>query len=454
MKLSNSEEPELARGRILIVDDEPVLCTSLAEFLSAEGHSVTSATSPYQALQLLDEFDPDLILTDLRMPGLDGFSFMEQARRAGVSSGFIVMTAHSSVSRAVKALKSGAENFIEKPFRLAALKEMVDNAMSRMRLLAESRSVATSRDRKEIFSQIVGRHPSMREVFEMVRMVAPVRASVLITGESGTGKGLVANLIHQLSPRSERPLIDVNCAALAESILESELFGHERGAFTGAIQRREGRFTQASGSSLYLDEIGDLRRPMQAKLLRVLQEKRYERVGGNETLEADVRLIASTNQDLEAAIEAGTFREDLFYRLNVIGVHIPPLRQRRSDIPLLSAFFLERSARENGKPLRGFSGEVMMRLMTYDWPGNVRELQHAIEHAVILSPESSTLTRLPDQLLQDGGNARLPGSTIRDIEREAILSTLAAVDGSTARAAEVLGMSQRKIQYRLREYEE
>lgn len=454
MKFSYSEEPEVARGRILIVDDEASLGETLAEFLSGEGHSVTSTTSPYQALQLLDEFDPDLILTDLRMPGLDGLSFMDQARRLGVSSSFIVMTAHSSVPRAVEALKCGAEDFIEKPFRLAALKKIVDTAMSRIRLLTESRSVADSPNREEVFSQIVGRHPSMREAFEMVRMVAPVRASVLITGESGTGKGLIANLIHRLSPRNERAMIDVNCAALAESVLESELFGHERGAFTGAIQRREGRFTQAKGSSLYLDEIGDLRLPLQAKLLRVLQEKRYERVGGNETLDADVRLIASTNTDLEAAVEAGAFREDLFYRLNVIGLHVPPLRQRRSDIPLLAAFFLDRSARENGKPLKGFSGEVMMRLMTYDWPGNVRELEHAIEHAVVLSPDGPTLTRLPEQLLDERGSTRLPGSTIREIEREAILSTLAAVEGNTGRAAEVLGMSRRKIQYRLKEYEE
>lgn len=454
MKFSYSEEPEVARGRILIVDDEASLGETLAEFLSGEGHSVTSTTSPYQALQLLDEFDPDLILTDLRMPGLDGLSFMDQARRLGVSSSFIVMTAHSSVPRAVEALKCGAEDFIEKPFRLAALKQMVDTAMSRIRLVTESRSVADSPNREEVFSQIVGRHPSMREAFEIVRMVAPVRASVLITGESGTGKGLIANLIHRLSPRNERAMIDVNCAALAESVLESELFGHERGAFTGASQRREGRFTQAKGSSLYLDEIGDLRLPLQAKLLRVLQEKRYERVGGNETLDADVRLIVSTNTDLEAAVEAGAFREDLFYRLNVIGLHVPPLRQRRSDIPLLAAFFLDRSARENGKPLKGFSGEVMMRLMTYDWPGNVRELEHAIEHAVVLSPDGPTLTRLPEQLLDERGSTRLPGSTIREIEREAILSTLAAVEGNTGRAAEVLGMSRRKIQYRLKEYEE
>ncbi len=454
MKFSYSEEPEVARGRILIVDDEASLGETLAEFLSGEGHSVTSTTSPYQALQLLDEFDPDLILTDLRMPGLDGLSFMDQARRLGVSSSFIVMTAHSSVPRAVEALKCGAEDFIEKPFRLAALKQMVDTAMSRIRLVTESRSVADSPNREEVFSQIVGRHPSMREAFEIVRMVAPVRASVLITGESGTGKGLIANLIHRLSPRNERAMIDVNCAALAESVLESELFGHERGAFTGASQRREGRFTQAKGSSLYLDEIGAPRLPLQAKLLRVLQEKRYERVGGNETLDADVRLIVSTNTDLEAAVEAGAFREDLFYRLNVIGLHVPPLRQRRSDIPLLAAFFLDRSARENGKPLKGFSGEVMMRLMTYDWPGNVRELEHAIEHAVVLSPDGPTLTRLPEQLLDERGSTRLPGSTIREIEREAILSTLAAVEGNTGRAAEVLGMSRRKIQYRLKEYEE
>jgi DNA-binding NtrC family response regulator len=430
------------------------MCESLYDFLSGTGHIVTTATNPYRALQLLEEFDPRLILTDLRMPGLDGLSFIEQARRAGSRSLFVVMTAHSSVSRAVEALKAGAEDFIEKPFRLADLGAMVETAMRRAELLAESRSQEDGAPGEGVFSEMVGRHPSMLEMFETIRMVAPVRASVLITGESGTGKGLVANLVHRLSARRDRAMVDVNCAALAEPILESELFGHERGAFTGAVARRDGRFMQAEGSTLYLDEVAELRAPMQAKLLRVLQEKRYERVGSNKTLAADVRLIASTNRDIDAEVEAGRFRTDLFYRINVVRLQVTPLRERRSDIPLLAALFLKRSAQANQKPLKGFSGEVMNRLIAYDWPGNVRELEHAIEHSVVLSPEGPQLARLPDQVLKSGQASDLSQSTIREIEREAILNTLASVSGNTARAAEILGISRRKIQYRLREYQE
>ncbi|MBV9950053.1 MAG: sigma-54-dependent Fis family transcriptional regulator, partial [Myxococcales bacterium] len=314
------------RGRILIVDDESNARSALNEILRDEGYATETAADGFKALGKLDEFDPDVILTDLKMPGLDGIAFMEKARSAAPGAVFVVMTAFGTVSSAVEAMKKGAENYLLKPLDPEALGALVERAMEKARLFQETRRLRDRLRERNAFRHIVSSDPKMQAVLELVAQVGPSRASVLITGESGTGKELIAEAIHLASPRAAAPFVRLHCAALNEALLESELFGHERGAFTGAVARREGRFKQADGGTLFLDEIGEISPAIQVKLLRFLQEKTFERVGGNETLKVDARVIAATNRDLGAEIRKGTFRDDLFYRLNVVTIELPPLR--------------------------------------------------------------------------------------------------------------------------------
>jgi DNA-binding NtrC family response regulator len=394
------------------------------------------------------------------MPGLDGIGLLEESRTASPNSVVVVMTAFGTIDSAVDAIKKGAENYLTKPLDPTTILAVVDRAMEKARLRAETALLRERLRERNAFEYIVGEHPSMRELLRTVEQVAPSRSSVLIQGESGTGKELIAAALHRHSPRAPMPFVRLHCAALAESLLESELFGHERGAFTGAIGRREGRFKQADGGTLFLDEVSEIPLSTQVKLLRFLQEREFERVGGNETLKVDVRVIAATNVDLRDRVKKGQFREDLFYRLNVITLQIPPLRERKSDIPLLAHFFLRRYSQENGKSLKGFTDEAHERLTSYPWPGNVRELEHAIERAVVLARgEYVSADQLPAALggkpaAGEGGNVRvqIPGTTIAEIERVAILETLKAVGGSTSKAAKILGISPRKIQYKLHEY--
>jgi DNA-binding NtrC family response regulator len=328
--------------------------------------------------------------------------------------------------------------------------------MERRRLRAEAGSLRARLAERYSFQNIIGNAPAMQEIFKTVSQIAGARSSVLITGESGTGKELIAAAIHERSPRAKGPFVKLHCAALAETILESELFGHERGSFTGAVGRREGRFQQAHGGTLFLDEIGEISPAIQVKLLRFLQEREFERVGGNETVRVDVRVLAATNRDLAAEVARGKFREDLYYRLNVIALEMPPLRSRPSDVPLLAAHFLRKYAAENGKAIDGFSDEALARLAGYGWPGNVRELENVIERAVVLAPGSRiTPAELPPQVAPAAGpvGIRIPGSTMDEIEHHAILRTLESVGGSTTKAAEILGISVRKIQYKLQEYQ-
>ncbi|HWL85620.1 MAG TPA: sigma-54 dependent transcriptional regulator, partial [Polyangiaceae bacterium] len=390
------------------------------------------------------------------MPGLDGITFMDKARAAAPGSVFVVMTAFGTISSAVAAVKKGADNYLTKPLEFEALSAVVERAMEKARLLQETRALRDRLRERNAFGLIVSDDPKMHEILELVAQVGPSRASVLIMGESGTGKELIAESIHAASPRVQKPFVRLNCAALAESLLESELFGHERGAFTGAVGRRDGRFKQADGGTLFLDEIGEIPLGTQVKLLRFLQERTFERVGGNETLKVDVRVICATNRDLQEEIKKGKFREDLFYRLNVVTVELPPLRDRRGDIPALASFFLRRYAAENGRSIEGFSDEALERLASYAWPGNVRELENAIERAVVLCDGTQIEARqLPPTLVpqtQREGPPPIPGSTIADLERYAILKTLEACSGSTSKAAMLLGVSTRKIQYKLHEY--
>jgi len=444
------------RGRILIVDDEANARAALSEILRDDGYATETAADGFKALGKLEEFVPDVILTDLKMPGLDGIAFMEKAKAAAPGAVFVVMTAFGTIQSAVAAVKKGAENYLTKPLDFEALAAVIERAMEKARLLQEARQLRDRLRERNAFGHIVTSDPKMKELLALVEQVGPSRASVLITGESGTGKELIAEAIHAASPRGKKPFVRLHCAALAESLLESELFGHERGAFTGAVTRREGRFKQADGGTLFLDEIGEIPGGTQVKLLRFLQEREFERVGGNETLKVDVRIIAATNRNLAAEIAKGAFREDLYYRLNVVAVELPPLRDRKGDIAALASFFLRRYAAENGRTIEGFTDDALARLSAYSWPGNVRELENVIERAVVLCNESRIeVKNLPPTLVPQAereGTPPIPGSTIQDLERYAILKTLEACGGSTSKAAMILGVSTRKIQYKLHEY--
>ena len=396
------------------------------------------------------------------MPGLDGIAFMEKARAAAPGAVFVVMTAFGTVSSAVDAIKKGAENYLLKPLDPDALGAVVERSMEKARLVQETRRLRERLRERNAVSHIICGDPKTNAVLELVAQVGPSKASVLITGESGTGKELIAEAIHSGGPRAKAPFVRLHCAALSESLLESELFGHERGAFTGAVARREGRFKQADGGTLFLDEIGEIPPAVQVKLLRFLQEKTFERVGGNETMKVDVRVIAATNRDLSAEIRKGAFREDLYYRLNVVTVHLPALRERRGDIAPLASFFLRRYAVENGKAIETIDTAALDAMLAYAWPGNVRELENVIERAVVLADrpptriaEKTHLAPPPPSSPARGTATRplqVPGSTIADLERYAILKTLEACGGSTSKAATVLGISPRKIQYKLHEY--
>ncbi len=447
-------------GRVLVVDDEVNARTALAELLRDEGFDVETAADAFKALGKHEAFLPHVVVTDLKMPGMDGIELVKRIRAHESPSAVIVMTAFGAVETAVEAMRAGAADYLTKPLNFDELLVVLDKVLETEQLRRETTQLrARVRDRVAP-DNIVGIAPPMQRVFEIVDQVAPSRATVLITGESGTGKELVANAIHQRSPRARGPFIKLHCAALAEGLLESELFGHERGSFTGAMARKDGRFSLADGGTLFLDEIGEISPAIQVKLLRFLQEHEFERVGGTQTIRVDVRVIAATNRNLPEEVAKGRFREDLFYRLNVVGLEMPPLRDRRSDIPTLAKFFLDRYAPQNDKQITGFAPGTIELLVSHDWPGNVRELENAIERAVVLSSGSLIEMRaLPPSIRPSAsslapGAPPIPGSTLADIERYAILETLKATGGSTSVAAEVLGISTRTIQYRLHQYNE
>ena len=373
-----------SKGRVLIVDDEVNARDALAELMDDAGYYVSTAADGRTALLQMEQVDPDVVLTDLKMPGMDGLSLIERGRPMSPHTTFIVMTAFATIDTAVQAIKLGAESYLTKPLELEAVIAIVDRALDRTRLSREAADLRQRVDDRFQFGNILGEHPSMQRLMKNVAQVARSRATVLIHGETGTGKELIAAAIHQNSKRKDRPFIRLNCASLSETLLESELFGHERGSFTGAVARREGRFKQADGGTLFLDEVSEIPMSVQIKLLRFLQEWEFERVGGNETLKVDVRVVAATNRELKQRVEDGRLREDLFYRLKVVQLDVPPLRVRRSDIPLLAYSFLRKYAAENGRSIQGLGEDALQHLMIYPWPGNVRELENAIERAVVM----------------------------------------------------------------------
>lgn len=446
-------------GRILIVESDPTLQSELEGHLSSIGHLVETVPDGFAALELLERSMPDVILVELDLEGMDGFEFLQQARALLPSASFIAIAESSSTDTAVKALECGADRLLTRPIRPDALVLVVERSLDKplhARDAMDARAEAAASLPTTRLDHIVGAHPAMQRLFNRMLQAAKSRSTVLIQGETGTGKELVAKAVHEHSLRSEGPLVRLNCAALAETVLESELFGHEKGAFTGALTLRRGRFEQADGGTLFLDELSEMPLSVQVKLLRFLQERELERVGGNETVSVNVRVVAATNRDLRTLVDDGKFREDLYFRLKVVVLEVPPLRARPSDIPLLADHFLRLYAEENGKQVHGFTPRAREALVGYPWPGNVRELQHAIEQAVVLCENDLISTEdlpiEPPDREAEPLSLLVPGVTLAEVERYTIMKTLEAAGGSPTRAAAILGISKRTIHYRLEEW--
>lgn len=446
----------MGSARILAVDDEIATSEALAEMLGAWGHKVETAFDGHDALRKAVEFRPDVVLSDLAMPETDGLWLLRALKDELPECPVVFLTGRGTVDAAVEAIREGAYDFIEKPVDPARLKVCLNRALEKKDTLREVQTL--KRRLKQLGSNdFIGQAPVMRKVFDLIEKVAPSRASVAISGESGTGKEMVARSVHNLSPRKDKPFIAINCASIPASLIESEIFGHERGAFTGADQRRPGVFELAHGGTLFLDELGEIPIELQAKLLRVLEEGKLRRLGGKTELEVDVRVLCATNRDLKAEIKAQRFREDLYFRLNVFQVVLPPLRDRREDIPLLVQYFLDRFNQESTKRVSGVHPEALDIFKTYDWPGNIRELRNAVERAVILCDGDLILREhLPPDMAGKGPDRqsfRLPfGLTLDAVEREYILGSLQRNGGNKARTAEVLGVSEKTLYNKLNRY--
>jgi len=444
------------KKRLLVVEDEANMLRVLELQLAGAGFAVEKASNAEQALAILEHGALDLVLTDLRLPGMDGLQLLERIRGIDASLPVIIMTAFGTVETAVQAMKAGASDYILKPFSLDDLMMTIDKVLELHTLRDENRRLKDELGHKYQFDNIIGKSPRMQEVFAAVSRVAPTRATVLLAGESGIGKDLIARAIHHHSPRRDRPFVKINCSALPENLMESELFGYEKGAFTGAASARAGKFEQADGGTAFLDEIGDVPPPVQVKLLRVLQEREFERLGSNKTLKVDVRVIAATNQDLRAALEQGAFREDLYYRLNVVPINIPPLRERKEDIPYLVEHFLAKYSEETGGRVRSVTPAAMEKLIAYHWPGNVRELENIIQRAMVLAPgpalEPADIQLDSERRAAAAGDGIpfLPeGMTLDQYEQQLIREALRRCDGNKSQAARLLGLTRNALRYRL-----
>lgn len=450
------ETAKTNKYQLLIVEDDVHLRETLTAFLTRSGYQVSAAHDGHEALELLDKELPDLVLTDVHMSGMDGLELLTEVKRRYPETIVIMMTAFSSIDTAVEAMRQGAEDYLSKPLQLADAQMSIARALERRALRSRVAQLETQAQERYQFNQIIGKSPAMQRVFQIIERVAPTNTTVLVSGRTGTGKELVARALHFNSPRASKPLVDINCGALPEQLVESELFGHVKGAFTGAGESKKGLFETAHGGTLFLDEVQSLKPDLQAKLLRALQERVIRRVGGRENIEIDVRVVAATNQDIVGAVRKGEFREDLYYRLNVVGIFLPPLRERREDIPLLIEHFLKRYA-PPGEP-RHFSNEALRLLLGYDWPGNVRELQNAVEYALAigLGPVLS-IAELPlhiSGMVSQTGLAEPVGEgrTLDEVERRHILRILEETDGNHLRAAEILGINRRTLYRKLEKY--
>ncbi len=447
------------KPKILVVDDEESHRIMLRAVLGAEGYAVTEAADGTEAVDAVGKDAFDVILMDIRMTNMDGIEALGEIRKISPQVPVLIMTAYASVKTAVEALKAGAFDYLTKPLDIEELKILIDKAMDHYHLRAENLVLKERLGDRFDFSRIIAASPRMKTLLETLAMVAPSDATVLIMGESGTGKEVIANAIHHNSPRAGGPFIKVSCAALPETLLESELFGHEKGAFTGAVARREGRFQLAHRGTIFLDEVGEMSPALQTKLLRVLQEKEFEPLGSTRTVKVDIRVITATNRDLEKEVKEGRFREDLYYRLNVVPLVLAPLRERREDIPLLADHFLAIFREKNRKPIKAMSGKMMDLLVRYDWPGNVRELENVIERAVILARDEVLVPAdLPPQIRMFSGEegqdafAIPTGMSLDEMERALIVKTLDETGGNRTRASEILGINRRTLQNKLKEY--
>ena len=435
------------REKILVVDDEKDTRDFMARALSVRYEVATAADAELAMQQLEADKTIRLLLSDVRMPGEDGLTLMKAAKAANPNLAVVLLTAFGSIDQAVAAMKDGADDFLTKPVDLDQLELRIEKALKAHRLEAEVEDLKAQLDEKYGLGNIVGSSPAMQKVFRMVKQAAPTDATVLLEGPSGTGKELVARAIHNLSPRPKGPFVAVEFAAISPNLLESELFGHERGAFTGAVAHRVGRFEAANHGTIFLDEISEMPLELQVKLLRVLQEREFQRVGSNDTVKTDIRIVAATNRDLAAYVRAGKFREDLYYRLNVIDLHLPALRERAGDIPLLVSRFLGEFGGKSVSP------EAMKLLEAYPWPGNVRELRNAVEKMCVLSPTGEIgVDDVPDEMKRGGAPSAITSGTLEETEKAKILAVLEEVGGNRTKAAERLGISRRTIYRKLEEY--
>jgi two-component system, NtrC family, response regulator HydG len=441
--------------RVLIIDDEEFHAETLAESLQRVGYECVVASTGSRGAKRIDQEDWDVILTDLKMPDMDGLAILRKAKQDLPESEVVVITGHGDVKTAVEAMKAGAAHFLEKPVNLIELRATVDKAAARLRLARANKELRRQLDEKFGFEGVVGNSPRMHEVLAKLKSIAPTSATVLVQGETGTGKELVAKAIHVNSPRKNKQFVAMNCTALNENLLEDELFGHEPGAFTGADRLRKGRFEHANGGTLFLDEVGDMPLSLQSKLLRVLENQEVFRIGSNDAIKVNVRLLSATNRDLEAAVASGAFRQDLYFRLKVVTVNLPPLRERREDLPLLTSHFIKEFNQRHGKNVKGVDETIRKAMAAYDWPGNVRELRNLIESMVVQDldnvlgvddlQEGDSLLRL--QLADTGaaGPGNLVGRPLNDVERYYIEQTLALTEGNREEAARRLGIGERTL---------
>jgi len=443
--------------RVLIVDDDETSREAVSRVLTKVNYQVVGAESVEEAKRIIENTSVDLVITDLVMPRGDGMDVLKFAKEKDPSIGVIILTGYGTIENTVKAMKQGADNYLTKPINFEELRLVVRGIVEKQNLIAENLALKRRLDEKYSFHNLVGGTPQMQSIFDKIAQIAPSNANILIQGESGTGKGLIANAIHQNSFRKNGPFISLNCAALSEGVIESELFGHEKGAFTGAINQRRGKFELANGGTLFLDEVAEIPPSTQVKLLNVLEERTFSRVGGEKPISVDFRLIAATNKNLEKAVEAKEFREDLYYRLKVVTTSVPPLRERKEDIPMLISTFINQANQDNHKALKGISKEALEVLMRYHWPGNVRELKNTIESMVVLSTKDileafdippNIRHSAPDKA---GLDIRV-GMSLKDIERETIRRTLSEVGGARDKAAKMLDISVRTLYRKINEY--
>jgi two-component system response regulator HydG len=458
MSSAHSHSPAAKPGeglKVLVIDDEEFHAETLAESLERVGYQCTIATSGSAGARKIEQDDFDVILTDLKMEDMDGLALLRKAKQELPDAEVMLITGHGDVKTAVEAIKQGAANYLTKPVDLAELRAMVDKAAERLRLSRANRELKRQLDEKFGFEGVVGNSPRMHEIIAKLKTIAPTSATVLIQGETGTGKELVARAIHYNSPRKDKPFVAMNCTALNENLLEDELFGHEPGAYTGADKLRKGRFEHANGGTLFLDEVGDMPPTLQAKLLRVLENQEVYRIGSNNPIKVNVRLLSATNRDLEAAVAAGTFRQDLYFRLKVVTVKLPPLRERREDIPLLAAHFIKDFNKLHGKNVTGIAEPVRKAMAVYDWPGNVRELRNLMESMVVQDldgilgmddlQEGDTLRRFHPAEPGPAGPANLVGRPLNEVERHYIEKALELTEGNREEAARMLGIGERTL---------